>query len=346
MKPEKVTPDDIIGVSEHIENVRRQITVVAKTDVTVLIIGPTGSGKELIAKAIHCNSNRHPLVEVNCSGIMKTLAESALFGHEKGSFTDASRRHKGYFEQADGGTLFLDEIGDLSLTIQPKLLRAIEEQKFTRVGNESPIKVVVRIIAATNRDLLELVKSDSFREDLYRRLEGAFIYTEPLANRREDVVCLVRHFMREEGSRATTELAKMKFLLYSYDFPGNVRELERLIKDGGDYERVRTKLEREVPQLMEMLQSAINELSGDQIKKIVEAYEIIIPRRYTRLSQRDLARRLGIERDYMQPSYFKERFNFELPPKDEKSPLWTHPMRLCPDFMAYMGNKIMASDKD
>ncbi len=344
MKQAEVTLDDIIGVSEHIENVRRQITVVAMTDVIVLIIGPTGSGKELIAKAIHYNSSRHEarLVAVNCSAIVDTLAESHLFGHEKGAFTGANRQKKGYFEQADGGTLFLDEIGDMPFAIQPKLLRAIEERKVTRVGSESPIDVDVRIIAATNKDLLELIES-SFREDLYRRLEGSFIDTEPLANRPEDVVCLVRHFMRKEGLRASTELAKMKFLLYSYNFPGNVRELERLIKDGGDYERVRTKLEREDRQLMETLHSAIEGLSGDQIKKIVEAYEIIIPRRYTKLSQRDLAGRLGINRDCMQPGYFKERFNFELPPRDEKSPLWTHPMRLCTHFMVYMGNKMASA---
>jgi transcriptional regulator with GAF, ATPase, and Fis domain len=329
------------------EDVRRQIKVVAATDVPVQIIGPTGSGKELIAKAIHYNSSRNdaPLVEVNCSGIAETLAESALFGHEKGSFTGANRLHKGYFEQANRGTLFLDEIGDMPLKIQPKLLRAIEEEKVRRVGSESPTDVDVRIIVATNKDLMELVESGSFREELYRRLEGEFIFTEPLASRPEDVVCLVRHFMREEGLRTTTEVAKMKFVLYSYDFPGNVRELERLIKDGGDYERVKTKLEREDRQLMETLHSAIEGLSEDQIKEIVEAYEIIIPRRYTKLSQRDLAGRLGINRDCMQPGYFKERFHFELPPRDEKSRLWTHPMRLCTHFMAYMGNRIMASDR-
>jgi transcriptional regulator with GAF, ATPase, and Fis domain len=333
--------DDIIGVSEHMEDVRRQIMVVAETDVPVQIIGPTGSGKELIAKHVHYKSsrNKEPFVPVNCSAIVESLAESTLFGHEKGSFSDAISLHKGYFEQANRGTLFLDEIGDMPLKIQPKLLRAIEEKKVTRVGSESPFDVNVRIIAATNKDLLKLIESNSFRDELYRRLEGEFIYTEPLAKTPEDVVCLVRHFMREEGLKASTKVAKMKFLLYSYDFPGNVRELKMLIKEGGNYERVKKKLQRDNPQLMGRFDWALEGLSPNQIKDSVEAYEIIIPLLYTNLSQRDLAKRLGMNRDCMQPGYFKKRFNFELPPRDERSPLWSHPMRLCEDFLAYMGHK-------
>lgn len=223
----KNTEIEIIGESEHIKNLYRQIDIAAKDNRTVLIEGPTGTGKELIVKNIHDKSSRKKgdLIEVNCSAIPNDLFESELFGHEKGAFTGATAKKIGLVEQADQGTLFLDEIVELKQEHQPKLLRFLEDGSYKTVGGNKTLTSNARIIAATNKDLLEKVNTDDFREDLYYRLNQFKITTEPLANRPEDVICLVNHIKSKVDPR-------IKFLLYcTPEFEGNVRQLESLISN-------------------------------------------------------------------------------------------------------------------
>ncbi len=234
---------EMIGESEGIGRVREMIEKVAPTDARVLITGPNGSGKELVARAIHAKSQRAdgPLVEVNCAAIPSELIESELFGHEKGAFTSAIKQKQGNFETANGGTLFLDEIGDMSLSAQAKVLRALQEGKISRVGGEKEIKVDVRVVAATNKDLRREIAAGSFREDLYHRLSVILIHVPPLNDRRDDIPLLVSHFLRaiaeEQGTAPKTMDEAALRLLHSYDWTGNIRELrnvvERLIILGG-----------------------------------------------------------------------------------------------------------------
>jgi len=226
---------EIVGVSEAMRRVLKTVGRVAGTDVTVLIQGESGTGKELIARSIHYNSRRigHPFEVVNCAAIPADLLESELFGHEKGAFTGAIARRLGKFELADGGTVFLDEVGDMAPAAQSKVLRVIQEREFERVGGRETIRVDVRIIAATNRELASLVAEKRFREDLYYRLNVVPISIPPLRERREDVAHLIRHFisrfcaeLETEPKRLTEEALR---LLVSYHWPGNVRELENAI---------------------------------------------------------------------------------------------------------------------
>ena len=234
---------EMIGKSAGIEQVREMIEKVAPTDARVLVTGPNGSGKELVARAIHAKSNRSdgPLVEVNCAAIPSELIESELFGHEKGAFTSAIKQKNGNFETATGGTLFLDEIGDMSLSAQAKVLRALQEGKITRVGGEKEIKVDVRVIAATNKDLRKEIAAGNFREDLYHRLSVILIHVPPLNARKDDIPLLTDHFLRaiaeEQGSAPKSLETDALQLLKDYDWTGNIRELrnvvERLIILGG-----------------------------------------------------------------------------------------------------------------
>jgi transcriptional regulator with GAF, ATPase, and Fis domain len=219
------------------ENVFRLVERVAPARSTVLITGESGTGKELVAKAIHEASPRAdaPFVVVNCSNIPSELLESELFGHTRGAFTGAVAAKKGLFEVADTGSIFLDEIGDLRPETQVRLLRVIQEREFTPLGDTSPVKVDVRIIAATNVDLKEAVKNGTFREDLYYRLSVVPIELPPLRNRREDILPLAQHFIRkyaEENGREISEniSADVLSLLENYYYPGNVRELENIIE--------------------------------------------------------------------------------------------------------------------
>jgi DNA-binding NtrC family response regulator len=207
----------------------------AASRATILIRGESGTGKDLLARAIHHASPRarRPLVAVNVAALPETLLESEMFGHERGAFTGAERQHRGRFEQADGGTLFLDEIGDLPKGTQAKLLRALQEQRFERLGGTASIQVDVRVLAATSRDLEAMVRASEFREDLYYRLNVVSIEIPPLRERREDIPALVdlfvRRFAAEGGSRVRTVSREAMDLLLKYDYPGNVRELENLI---------------------------------------------------------------------------------------------------------------------
>ncbi|MFN2501986.1 MAG: sigma-54-dependent transcriptional regulator [Pyrinomonadaceae bacterium] len=232
-----VNREGFIGRSEIMENVFRLVERVAPARSTVLITGESGTGKELVAKAIHESSPRanDPFVVVNCSNIPSELLESELFGHTKGAFTGAVSAKKGLFEVADTGSIFLDEIGDLRPETQVRLLRVIQEREFTPVGDTTPIKVDVRIIAATNVDLKEAVRNGQFREDLYYRLSVVPIELPPLRDRREDILPLTQFFIRkyaEENTRDISDVVRpdVLSLLENYNYPGNVRELENIIE--------------------------------------------------------------------------------------------------------------------
>ncbi|MGE0050465.1 MAG: sigma 54-interacting transcriptional regulator [Arcobacter sp.] len=226
---------DIIGDSPKMQQVFKVIQRIAQSDVTVLVRGETGTGKELVAAAIHKRSNRkdEPFIKLNCAAITDTLLESELFGHEKGAFTDARETRKGRFELADGGTLFLDEIGDISASAQVKLLRVLQEREFERVGGSKTIKVNVRLVAATNRNLEEMVKDGKFREDLYYRLNVIPIDLPPLRERGEDIKQLVNFFLEhsmKNHKKMVTITDEAMEALCNYPWPGNVRELENTIE--------------------------------------------------------------------------------------------------------------------
>lgn len=229
----KVYGADMIGDSEPMRQIRELIAKVAPTDARVLIQGPNGSGKELVARNLHQQSERSamPLVEVNCAAIPGELIESELFGHEKGSFTSAIKQHKGKFEQADGGTLFLDEIGDMSLAAQAKVLRVLQEKKISRVGSDTDIKVDVRVIAATNKDLAAEIAKGTFREDLYHRLSVIVIKVPSLDERKDDIPALIEHFKEKytEGGKPRRFSEEAVALLRKKTWPGNIRELDNVV---------------------------------------------------------------------------------------------------------------------
>jgi Nif-specific regulatory protein len=228
--------DRIVGGSESLGRVLGVVRKVAKSNSTVLIRGETGTGKELIAGAIHHNSLRaaRNFVKVNCAALQENLLESELFGHEKGAFTGADRQRIGRFEQADGGTLFLDEIGDMSASTQAKILRVLQEHEFERLGGTRTIRVDVRLIAATNRDLSAMVAASHFREDLYYRLNVVSVETPPLRERKEDILPLATHFIRRFSGELKKRLDGLdtdaQKLLVRYNWPGNIRELENAIE--------------------------------------------------------------------------------------------------------------------
>ncbi|MDB5309962.1 MAG: fhlA 1 [Gemmataceae bacterium] len=228
--------DEIVGESPHLKEVFRQVEVVARTGSAVLVTGETGTGKELVARAVHRLSDRRDrtFVKLNCAAIPTGLLESELFGHEKGAFTGAVERRLGRFQLADGGTLFLDEVGDIPPELQPKLLRVLQEQEFERIGSGKTIKVNVRLVAATHRDLGKMVAAGQFRADLFYRLHVFPIAVPPLRDRRDDIPALVWHFARlfarRTGREITTISAETMAGLQRYDWPGNVRELEHLIE--------------------------------------------------------------------------------------------------------------------
>ncbi|GAA3996172.1 sigma-54 dependent transcriptional regulator [Hymenobacter fastidiosus] len=236
LKKKIAKSSEMIGTSPELEAVRKAITKVAPTDARVLITGPNGAGKEMVARQLHELSNRNngPMVEVNCAAIPSELIESELFGHEKGSFTSAVKQRIGKFEQADGGTLFLDEIGDMSLSAQAKVLRALQESKITRVGGEKEITVNVRVIAATNKDLQQEIAERNFREDLYHRLSVILIKVPALNDRRDDIPDLVQRFLqdiaRDYGDKPKNIDAKALDYLKSLDWRGNIRELRNVVE--------------------------------------------------------------------------------------------------------------------
>ncbi len=225
----------LIGCSAIVKEIYREVTRVGKSKATVLLRGESGTGKELVAKLIHENSPRAggPFIRVHCTALTETLLESELFGHEKGSFTGAYQTRKGRFELANEGTIFLDEIGDLSLPVQVKLLRVLQEMEFERVGGIQTLSVDVRTITATHRNLEHAVREGTFRQDLYYRLNVVPIYLPPLRARREDIPLLIQHFLDKfnmENHKNVRLSGQIIQLLVQYDWPGNIRELENCIE--------------------------------------------------------------------------------------------------------------------
>src|SRR5258708_10619167 len=233
---EKFGFEGVIGNSTKMHEVLAKLRSVAPTSATVLIQGATGTGKELAAKAIHNNSPRKakPFVAMNCTALNENLLDDELFGHEAGAFTGAERMRKGRFEHANGGTLFLDEVGDMPLSLQAKLLRVLENQEVFRIGSNEAIKVNVRLLSATNRDLEAAVTAGTFRQDLYFRLKVVTIKLPPLRERREDLPLLCAHFLKEfnarHGKRVTGIAEPLRKALATYDWPGNVPQLRNLIE--------------------------------------------------------------------------------------------------------------------
>ncbi|HVT79713.1 MAG TPA: sigma-54 dependent transcriptional regulator [Phycisphaerae bacterium] len=227
----------IIGQSAPMQKVLQLISQLAPTDISVLVLGENGTGKELVARALHQNSRRRTerFVALNCAGLNESTLEDELFGHVRGAFTDARGDREGRFEYADGGTLFLDEIGDMPLTMQAKLLRVLQDREITRLGSNEPIKVDVRFIAATNKDLQAALRDKTFREDLYFRIRGAVIELPPLRNRRDDIPLLISHVIERSAEKLGKKMEGIEVAarnaLAAYSWPGNVRELENTLEN-------------------------------------------------------------------------------------------------------------------
>jgi Nif-specific regulatory protein len=283
----------ILGESEKMKRVFDTIKKVAPTNITVLVQGETGTGKELVAKAIHALSPRRELafVPVNCAAIPKELIESELFGHEKGAFTGATSAREGKFQTAHGGTIFLDEIGDMSLDLQAKVLRILEERELQRVGGNKSIPVDVRIITATNRDLAKAVEDGTFREDLYYRLNVVVVKLPPLKEKKKDIIPLAEYFI---AGRVKKISSKAKRLMESYDWPGNVRELRNCVDRAvvlGDGKIIQPEdlpiALRKAGQVIPAPLETLDQMEEDHIVRVL---------RYTKGNKSDAARILGITR--------------------------------------------------
>jgi Nif-specific regulatory protein len=312
-------PSNIIGSSKAMMEVYALLNKVAQTKATVLLLGESGVGKEMIANAIHYGGSNPdgPLVKFNCAALPESLVESELFGHEKGSFTGATQLRRGRFEEADGGTIFLDEVGELSLGVQAKLLRALQEKSFERVGGNKPVTVNIRVIAATNKDLHDMVINGTFRQDLYYRLNVFPIMIPPLRERGSDIITLAEHFVArfaEEAGKKITRIATPALnMLMNYDWPGNVRELENVIL------RAVILTEDDVIHgynLPLSLQTPV--FSGADIRNGLEAklaaieYEMLVEALRThRGNTTDAARELGITRRTMGLRMKKYDLNFK-----------------------------------
>ena len=297
---------NLIGRSQAMTALLETVAQVAPSEATVLITGESGTGKEMIAGAIHFNSFRKngPFIRINCAAITETLLESELFGHEKGAFTGADRRKEGKFRQADGGSIFLDEVSEMSLGMQVKLLRVLQEREITRVGGDEVLKVDVRIIAATNRDLLQVMAEGRFREDLYYRLNVVTLHMSPLRSRREDIPLLAQHFLihfagqNHKSIRGFTPQAMDRLLRYAW--PGNVRELMNAIERGVVLSRSEYLDEAELP-FISASEGATEPLpggmqDGEAPLEEVEKAAILKSLAAAEGNKSEAARRLGITR--------------------------------------------------
>jgi two-component system response regulator AtoC len=314
---DRYTFSKIVGKSKKMQETFRLIKKVAMSNCLVLLQGESGTGKELVGRAIHYNSLRKegPFVPVNCAALPESLLESELFGHEKGAFTGAGGRKLGKFEVASGGTIFLDEIADMSLAMQAKILRVVQEQSFERVGGTKPIKVDLRVISATNKDLEKAMAKGLFREDLYHRLNVITIYLSPLHKRKEDIPLLANYFLkrynRVNGRKIKTISAKALDLLMDYNWPGNVRELENVI------ERAVVLTNNEVILPEDILLRSCKRISDSEIISslqpipLLEGEKVLIHRtfRTTHWNQTKAAQLLGIHRNTLRRKikYFKIR---------------------------------------
>ena len=301
---------NIIGRSPAMITLLETVAQVAPSEATVLITGESGTGKELIAGAIHYNSLRKdgPFVKLNCAAITETLLESELFGHEKGAFTGADRRKEGRFFQSHQGSLFLDEVSEMSLTMQVKLLRVLQEREFTRVGGEKTIQVDVRVLAATNKNLSELIVKEKFREDLYYRLNVVDIPIPPLQNRREDIPLLAQHFLELFSNKNHKDIKgftpQAMDLLIQHDWPGNVRELMNAVERAVVLSRSDYLAEKDFPVIgsrkIDNVEAASNtaniNISGDQPLEEVEKATILRTLEAAGGNKSETARRLGITR--------------------------------------------------
>ena len=275
---ERFRPANIIGNTHEMQQVYDQIAQVSHSAATVLLLGETGTGKELVAHAIHYNSDRadRPFVRVHCAALPEAIIESELFGHEKGAFTGADRERVGRFELANGGTLFLDEIGDISPHLQIKLLRVLQEREFERVGGARTLRVNVRIIAATHRDLAQLVQEKKFREDLYYRLNIFPIYVPPLRKRKADIVLLADHFLDKYSKAAGKPVRRLSSavidMLMSYHWPGNVRELENCMERAVLVAEGDVIYPHHLPPTLQTAEATGHPVRGD-LRRLVQAYE-------------------------------------------------------------------------
>lgn len=296
--------ENMIGQSDRMQEVFEAVHRVAPSRANILLLGESGTGKELVARAVHYMSSREkgPFIKFNCASIPEGLLESELFGHEKGAFTGAMFLRKGRFELADGGTVFLDEVGDLPVTLQPKILRVLQEKEFERVGGEKTIKVDIRLIAATSRNLEELVCTGRFREDLYYRLNVIPVYLPPVRERREDIGPLAEHFLQkynEENGRSLSLDAAVMNIFHAYEWPGNVRELENTIERLVVMARGKTAAVSDLP--VSMRDSSLKAKYGYQLKDAlptaiedIEKTRIVDALEKTAWNQAKAARLLGI----------------------------------------------------
>jgi len=302
----RYTVQDIISKNKKIQEIFSILPDVAESDSTVLIEGPSGSGKELFARAIHALSPRRdrPLVAVNCGALPEPLLESELFGYRKGAFTDAKKDKPGRFALAEGGTLFLDEVGDLSLSMQVKILRVVQEKAYEPLGGTAPLKADVRIIAATHQSLGERVKQGTFREDLYYRLNVVKIHLPPLRERREDIPLLVDHFIHRFNLKQNKNIlgvhSEVMGLFMSYDFPGNVRELENLLEHAFILcHGPEIQVEQLPPDFLEALgakPSPVSLLPSVPLLRRTEAQTIIETLHKNKGNRRKTAQELGIDK--------------------------------------------------
>lgn len=264
--------DRILTNSHKMKELTKNIAKLAQSNATVLIMGESGAGKELIANTIHYNSERKhgPFVKINCGALPENLLESELFGHEKGAFTGAFMRRAGRFEQANSGTLFLDEIGEISLNLQVKLLRVLQEREFERVGSSETIRTDIRVIAATNRNLEELVAKGLFRQDLYYRLNVVSLYAPPLRERKEDIVLLADYFLQKYAQENMKEMigydSEAYKLLRRYSWPGNVRELKNVIERAVIMSTGNVVFAEDLPDKLVKHNTAVKKISTDMIK--------------------------------------------------------------------------------
>jgi len=296
----------VIGESKSMRQVENVISRVANSDSTVLIRGESGTGKELVARAIHRNSERasKPFVAINCAAIPETLLESELFGHEKGAFTGAIATKKGRLEMAEGGTVFLDEIGEMAPLLQAKLLRALQEREFERVGGTKTLKLNVRIITATNKDLEKAIQSGQFRQDLYYRLNVVSVVVPPLKERIEDILLLAMYFAAKHSEKCKRPLKgisdEVRALLMGYSWPGNVRELENVIERavvlGTDEEIV---LEDLPEALLEVQAGKGNSVKYHDRINDLKTHMIVDAVKHTKGNYTKAAKLLGINANYM-----------------------------------------------
>ncbi|NQU03793.1 MAG: sigma-54-dependent Fis family transcriptional regulator [Syntrophaceae bacterium] len=293
---------NIIGRSYSMVKLLEVVAQVAPSDATVLITGESGTGKELIAGAIHFNSTRKegPFIKLNCSAITETLLESELFGHEKGAFTGAERLKEGKFRQADGGSLFMDEVSEMSLSMQVKLLRVLQEREITRVGGEKVFTIDVRMIAATNKDLKEEIEAGRFREDLFYRLNVVTLTVPPLRERKEDIALLAQHFLTVFSEKNKKEIKgftpQAMNRLIKYDWPGNIREAMNAIERGVVLSRSEYLDEKDLSLMIEDESPSAHVVSENLPLDEVERITIIKTLELTKGNKSEAARRLGITR--------------------------------------------------